>query len=215
MFSVQVRFTKELSMKSGILTLLFFSLSWQAQAFMTVQESNEVTPAGKFKVGLEPQLRTSNGSGGNFTGFFDAPINEELSTRAVLGTGDMDFVAGGSLKWVPVPDYGNQPSLGGKFGAYYTREANENLWFFRVEPILSKKLPSEIGTFIPYASVPLIFNNSTESNETGIQLAVGSEYWNHVADNMTFGAEVGFDVKDSFSYISGYVTIFLDDTRPK
>lgn len=182
-------------------------------AFMTVQESNEITPTGQFKLGFEPQARLSDGSGFNFAGFFDLPVNEEMSARAHLGSGDTDFFAGGSFKWVPVPDYANQPSIGGKFGLIHWRESDHTFFTFRVEPLISKKFQTETGTFIPYAALPLMFNSGHEMNKTSFQLAGGSEFWHPDADNMTFGAELGLNLKDSFSYISGYVTIFLEDQR--
>lgn len=201
-------------MKKGVLGLFAFCIALQAQAFMTVQESNDVTPMGKYKLGVEPQIRTSDGSGANFTGFFDAPINEEMSARALLGTGDTDFVVGGSFKWVPVPDYENQPAVGGKVGAYYWRESDENYTTIRIEPIVSKKIQTEIGDFTPYAALPIMFNSGKGYDKTGVQVAFGSEYFHSEADNMTFGLETGLDAKDSFAYISGYVTIYLDDPNP-
>lgn len=201
-------------MKKGFFSLLAVFFALQAQAFMTVQESNDITPMGKYKLGVEPQLRTSNGNGMNFTGFFDAPINEEMSARALIGSGDTDFVAGGSFKWVPVPDYGNQPAVGGKIGGYFWRESDEGYFTVRVEPIVSKKLHTEIGDFTPYGALPILFNSGKDYNKTGVQLAAGTEYFHSEADNMTFGAELGLDAKDSFSYISGYVTIYLDDAHP-
>jgi hypothetical protein len=188
--------------------------SSQAQCFMTVQESNEITPAGQYKIGVEPQFRTSNGNGFNFSGFFDAPLSDAVSARAVMGTGDTDFLVGGSLKWVPVPDYQSQPAVGGKVGLNYWRENTESFFTFRFEPIVSKKFQTDVGVFVPYGALPINFNSGKDNNGTGIQLAVGSEYLHSRADNMTFGAELGFNAKDSFSYISGYVTIYLDATRP-
>lgn len=184
-----------------------------AHAFMSTQESNEITPKGKFKLGFEPQVRTSNGTGTNFSGFFDTGINEQMSARAYVGSGDTDFALGGSLKWVPIPDYERQPAIGGKFSLINWREKSESFFTFRIEPIVSKKLSTEIGTFIPYASLPVMFNTGNDYNKTTAQVAFGSEFLHPEADNMTFGAELGFDAKDSFSYISGYVTIFLDDNR--
>jgi len=185
----------------------------QSQAFMTVQESNEVTPTGKYKLGAEPQFRTSKGTGFNFGGFFDMPINEQSSFRGSVGTGETDFVAGTSLKWVPIPDYGKQPAIGGKVGAFYWREASENFFTFRIEPIMSKKFETTMGFFVPYAAVPLMFNTGKDFNKTTMQVAFGSEFQHPEADNMTFGLETGVDAKDSFSYVSGYVTIYLDDQR--
>ncbi len=195
------------------LTLVLF-LTTQTQAFLTVQESNEIAPVGKYKLGIEPQVRTSNGSGSNVTGFFDAPVNEELSLRALVGTGDTDLVTGGSVKWVPYPDWENQPALGGKASAIFWREANQSYFTYRFEPIVSKKFETKIGTMTPYGALPVMFTTGDGTTVTAFQLAGGVEYLNPKADNMTFGVELGTSMKDSFSYISGYVTIFVDEIKP-
>lgn len=201
-----------MNMKSLVLMALLLgqSLAW---GFMTVQESNEITPADKFKLGFEPQARLSDGSGFNFAGFFDIPVNEAMSARAHVGSGETDFFFGGSFKWVPVPDYGRQPSLGGKASLIHWRESNHSFFTTRIEPILSKKFETEHGIFIPYTALPIMFNSGNNYNKTSFQIVGGSEYLTEKADNMTFGAELGLNAKDSFSYISGYVTIYLEDLR--
>lgn len=201
-------------MKSRLIFTALLLASLPSGAFMTVQESNEITPAGKYKIGMEPQVRLSDGTGINFTGFFDRGINDEGSFRAWVGTGDTDLTAGGSLKWVPFPDYGSQPAVGLKVGGSYWREHDENFFTVRLDPIVSKKFESDIGLFIPYVAIPVMFHSGQDKDQTGIQVAAGTEFLHTEADNMTFGAEVGFDAKDSFSYISGYVTIYLDEARP-
>jgi hypothetical protein len=59
-----------------------------------------------------------------------------------------------------------------------------------------------------------MFNTGKDYNKTSMQVAFGSEFRHPEVDNMTFGLEAAFDAKDSFSYVSGYVTIYLDDQRP-
>ncbi len=203
------------ALRLSILTLILTAAALPAWAFLTVQESGEITPKGKYKLGAEPQYRTTNGSGFNFSGFFDMPFSDETSIRGTVGTGETDFVAGTSLKWIPVPDYGSQPAIGGKLGAYYWREASENFSTVRIEPLISKKFSTTAGNFNPYAALPVMFNNGKDYNKTTMQVAFGSEYTHSEADNMTFGLEAGLDAKDSFAYVSGYVTIYLDDQRSK
>jgi hypothetical protein len=191
--------------------LLFFS--GPAFAYLSVQESNEITPAGKFKLGFEPQIKLSRGSGANFSGFFDAPINDEMSGRVILGAGDIDIFAGASFKWVPIPDYRNQPAVGAKVTGVFSKDNSDNYVSFGLAPIVSKRFDSEYGVLTPYASLPVNFVNGKSTTTTHINVAVGSELMPISADNMTFGAELGIDLKDSFSYLSGFLTIYLDDKR--
>lgn len=96
-----------------ISALLFFS-SQNSHAFYETGESGEIAKEGTYKIGLMPQLRLSDGSGMNFTGFFDRALNDESSLRIHAGLGETDFYMGGSYKWIPIPDYKNQPAIGGK-----------------------------------------------------------------------------------------------------
>lgn len=194
-------------------SILFFSL--YSEAFMTVQETAEISPMGQYKIGVEPQLKTSDGGGFNFSGFFDAALSEETSIRAQAGFGDTDFMAGGSFKWVPVPDYDRQPAIGGKTSVITWREASTNFVTFRIEPIVSKKFETESGLFTPYASLPFMFTSGNSKNTTGIQVAGGTEYHNSKWGNTVIAGELGIDAKDSFSYISAYVTFYLDDIKMK
>lgn len=201
--------------KFSLLFSVLILSSFSAQAFMTVQETAEISPLGHYKIGLEPQLKTSDGGGFNFSGFFDAALSDETSIRAQLGFGDTDFMAGGSFKWVPVPDYENQPAIGGKASVITWRESSLNFVTMRIEPIVSKKLETAHGLFTPYAALPFMFTSGNSTNTTGIQVAGGTEYHNPNWGNTVIAGELGIDAKDSFSYISGYITFYLDDIKPR
>lgn len=202
-------------MKHGLVSVLFLFCASNSMAFMTVQESNEITPAGKFKVGAEPQLRTSDGSGFNFSGFFDKSLSDSVSLRGQIGTGETDFSTGGSVKWVPYPDFDKQPAIGGKLGATFWREGSDSYTTFRIEPLVSKKFDTDIGLVIPYAAFPIMFNNGNNYNKTSLQIAAGAEFHHPETDNMTFGAEFALNARDSFSYISVFATIYVDESDKK
>lgn len=198
-----------LAIISGLFSL--FLLSNPAHAIMTVQESAEITPLGNYKVGIAPQGITSDGGGFNLAGFFDAPINDQASYRLHLGTGKTDFFGGGSVKWTPFPDFENQPAIAGRLGLIGGRDENVSMFILRFDPIISKKVESDIGLFVPYGSIPINHITIDGTSETTVQLVGGSEFISNRLENVTFGAEVGFDMKDSFSYVSGFATIYLDE----
>lgn len=203
-------------MKNYILiSIISLFLSSSALGFMTVQETAEISPMGKYKLGLEPQLRLSDGSGFNFSGFFDAALSEETSARVAAGFGDTDFFGSGSFKWVPVPDYEKQPAVGGKASIITWRETSVNFVTFRIEPIVSKKFETEHGLFTPFAALPVGFTSGNSKNTTGIQLAGGTEYHHPDWGNTVVAGELGINAKDSFSYISAYVTFYLDDIKTR
>lgn len=191
------------------LSLLF--LQFQAKAYFEVGESAEISKPGMFKVGVMPQIRLSGGSGMNFTGYFVAPVDEEKSYRLQAGGGDTDFYASGSFKWIPIPDYKNQPAIGGKVEAIFGREGGDSLVSLRVMPLISKKFEIHHGTLIPYGAVPLSYTTFRSTTESQINLVAGAEFITPQAQNMEFGGELGLNGNKSFSYISGYVTLFLDE----
>jgi len=202
-------------MKKMILTalVLTFITSAQAFAFMEMAESGDVGGQGAYRVGLIPQVKTSDGSGANISGFFDTGLNDETSARLWLGSGDTDLLLGGTVKWIPIPDYNNQPAVGGRVGAFFFRKSSESFTTFRFDPLISKKFETDLGLLTPYAAVPIMLVNHNSSSTTELQLTLGSEYVHPDVKKLRFGAELGFDVKDSFSYISAYVSIALDDLK--
>lgn len=194
-------------------SLFFILMAEVSQAYLSVQESGEIGQVGNYRLGLEPQAKLSSGGGANLTGFFDAPLNEESSFRGLVGFGDRDFYVGGSFKWIPIPDYENQPAIGGKFSVITSREASVNFVSFRLDPIVSKKFQTDQGLFIPYAAIPVTVTNGDSKTITGIQVVGGTEYVKPEWDATFLGAELGIDAKDSFSYLSVYVSFYLDDIK--
>lgn len=201
-----LRFFRQLT--SLVLCLL---LTTPAQAFFETAETGEISRVGTYKLGAMPQIRLSEGSGMNFTGFFDTPLREDQSLRILLGLGETDFYTGGSFKWIPIPDYLNQPALGFKIEALYGRKSSDSLVSFRFHPIVSKRFSTDHGVFTPYGSLPVGVSSYRSSTDSQINLVIGSEYTNLELHNIDFGAEIGMNALKSFSYISGYVTFLMDE----
>ncbi len=201
------------SMTAFIVTLAMTLLTSRSHAYLTVGESAEVNPTHIYKAGIEPQIRLSDGGGLNLTGFFDRVINDSSSFRVHAGVGDTDFYTGASYKLIPYPDFNDQPAMGGRVSAIFGREGSENFYTFRVEPLISKKFDSPHGLFTPYGAIPLMFTNYKSKTETQVQLTGGVEYSNPQLPKLVFTGELGLNIKDSISYVSASVTMFLDDLK--
>ncbi|WP_413287784.1 hypothetical protein [Bdellovibrio sp. HCB337] len=188
-------------------------VSSSAMAYLTISESAEIPAATNYQLGFEPQFLTNEGGGANATVFFDAPMSDSTSTRLWLGAGVIDFNVGATFKYVPFPDVDNQPGIGFRGGAFYARNSSENVLTLQVAPIFSKKVDTENGLFIPYAAVALDFTSTKEKNFTGSQIMFGTEYKTPEIPKMFFGLEAGFELNDSYSYISGTVTFPFDSSK--
>ncbi len=194
-----------------LLSILLVSSS--SLAYLTISETAELPAAGYYQVGFEPQFFTNAGGGANLTGFFDAPFTDSTSGRLWLGTGAIDFNAGASFKYVPFPDVDRQPGIGFRTGGFFSRKGSENFLTLQLAPIFSKKVNTENGLFTPYTAIALDFTNTKEKNFTGSQVMFGTEYKTPEVPKMYFGLEAGFSLNDSYSYISGTVTLPFDSSK--
>lgn len=196
-------------MKFAKYFVLVLFLSSNAHAYLSIAESAEVLPVGKYSLGVEPQFLTNKGGGTNLNVFLNGSLNESTSARVTIGAGAIDFNAFASVKWVPFPDVDNQPAMGIRAGAGLARDGDENLLQLQVAPLISKKYETEYGLTVPYVAVPVAFLNTKEENYVASNIAFGSEY-THPEVIGTFGAEVGLDLNKSYSYISIFATFPFD-----
>jgi len=188
----------------SFLTFLFFGL--QVQAFLTIGESGDMVEANHYRLGLEPQLRISNGSGGNLGIYVDGAINDEWNWRAEMGTGDTDFWFTGSAKWIPIPDFKKQPAIGLRLDASLGRDHNDSFSVFRVAPMVGKGFETEVGRFTPYIAVPVGIWATRGTSDNISHFVIGSEGKFEEAKGYLFSAEMGFNMSKAFSYISGTVS---------
>jgi hypothetical protein len=184
----------------AMVCLKFFSAH---AGFLTVNESGELAPQEKILIGLEPQIRVTDGSGFNGAAFFDTGLSDEWSTRVKLGGGYDDLFGAFSLKWVPIPDFKNQPAIGVRADSSLGRKEGDSNWTFRLSPIVSKGFDLDEGKVIPYAALPLGILARKGSSKSITHLVLGSELLLISLPKSRVSAEVGFNLNNSFSYISG------------
>lgn len=182
------------------LVVAFFTFQL-ASAYYSVLETGQITE--HYRITASPQAILTGNDGLNVSGRFDFPILEDLSGRAVLGLGEVDVFLGGSVKWVPIPDYESQPAFGVIGGVFFARDESVNFTTLRLAPIASKQFDTQIGLLTPYASLPfgMVFYKSTTASP--INLTFGSELAAAGFEEVKFLLEMGFKLnKDSFTYIT-------------
>lgn len=194
-----------------VFPIMLMLFTHSAFAYYSNLDTGEVLKEGEYKALAETQLLTDDTTGVNFVGRFDTWMSEELNFQGVLGFGEIDTQIGGFVKWVPFPDFDQQPAIGFKAGGLYARAANENEISFRVTPFISKAFSTDIGTFVPFASLPTGIRTINGDVDTPIQIALGTEWKTYNFEKLRFLVEAGFDVKDAFSYLSFAVSLHIDD----
>ncbi len=199
------------------ISLFFLSLGLLLQTpalanYLTIGESGEVIGEGQNRIGATPQFFTNEGGGMNIGAFMDMGWNEAMSSRFSLGLGKVDFNLGASLKYIPFPDVDQQPAIGIKTALFFARVASENITTLQLAPMVSRKVDSDIGLFVPYVAVALNLNSSSK-NTTGTQFILGSELKHNEIQNFLFSAEVSFNLKDSYSSVAGFVSLPFDSSK--
>ncbi|MCB0394662.1 MAG: hypothetical protein KDD25_08885 [Bdellovibrionales bacterium] len=195
--------TYDREMRKIILILGLIFCSSQSFAFYSVMESGDIVPEGSYRISAYPQHNLT----GDYSGLsailgVDTAINESTSVRAQVGTGAVDFIFGGSAKWVPIPDVDNQPAIGGAFGLTYGTKDGESILAFRIHPIVSKGFDVDFGKVVPFASLPTGLTFFDGHTYYPLNLVAGSELIFTELENVRFQAELSFDLHDSFSWVA-------------
>jgi hypothetical protein len=196
-------------MKSIFVFILLITASIQkASAYMTVAESGELVPENQFRVSIEPQVNYFD-----FSGHFDTGVAEDAQVRVSAGMGSTGYHFDFFYKRIPYPDYDDQPAIGYKFGASFARESNSSVVTPIFYPLISKNIIIKKDRWTPYASLPIGVSVFQSRSSTPIRFVAGVEYVPTSVENMQFGGEIGFNVKDSFSYASGYVSFYFEPSE--
>ena len=180
----------------------FFLLPINAQAYYTVQDTGDLLKENEQQFATELQLITTGDTGVNFIGRYDRGLDEETNLRFEAGVGTTDFAVGGYIKWVPYPDFESQPAIGFTFGAHLARFEDEMEIAGRIIPFASKQFETDIGRLTPYAALPIAFSNYNDESSNPFSLVLGSRFRHQDFNQCDFTAELGFDLSDSFNYLS-------------
>lgn len=188
-----------------LLSLLLL-LPVKSFALLTVLDTGEIIESGKYKLGVQVQGVTDEPGGLNFSGHVYLPVSSSWNLRFHAGTGHTEFNVGGGLKWIPVPDINHQPAIGAIMEIEWASDNNFDILFARVSPLISKTFRWEYGAMSPYAAIPIgihhMFDADRNKTDMFLQLALGVELDFEAFDNFSVIGEGGFDLKDSFNYVS-------------
>ncbi len=187
-------------------------VSHQAQAYFSTIDTGELIAPDKYQVSLEPQLIFNRYEGFDIVGRVDTGLTEATGLRGILGFGKVNFQIGGMYKWVPFPDVAGQPAIGLDAGVILARIDENTEFNVRLHPLISKRLESEIGDFVPYASLPLGVSVRKEKTVVPLQIAGGTEFRPLNLPRISFFAELGININEAFSYVSLAAAYRFDDS---
>lgn len=182
-------------------------------SYLSLGESGEILPEGSFQVGAAPQFLTNNDGGFNIGAFLDAAWTDSLSSRFILGAGEVDFYVSGSAKYIPFPDVDKQPAMGLKLSLWYAREGSENINTIHLAPMVSKKYQNDYGLFVPYAAYGISNYSIDGDSKTGDQFFIGSDWKTPDLENVNMTFEGAFSLKDSTSSLSFFISVPFDDKK--
>ena len=183
---------------------LILSPTWAMTSTMT---SGHILPSETFALVGEAQIITTRPhNGGSLIAHTHYGFNESINFIGSLGLGTNTQV-GAKIKWIPFPDYENQPALGLIAGFNYsTFTALDDIRIY-MSPIISKEFVIPSGSITPYTSLPISLSSQSRPNndreiKAPIRLAFGSELNIDAMEGWILLSEVGLNISDSLTYIS-------------
>ncbi len=193
------------------LTLLF---SQNVFAYGSTIMNGEILTENNYNINTDLQYLTETEENGViFNGRFDMPFTEEINLRAVAGFGEVDIHAGGYIKWMPIPDFDQQPAMGVLAGLHYADLGKFNEFSIRVHPYISKSLTFDVGSLSPFIALPMALTLVDGETNIPVQLQLGTEVKIRQLKHIAFIAELGIDVDDSFTYFSLGMSFHFDSEQ--
>lgn len=197
-----------LALRNGIIASILLS-PLTAFSFLSTIDSGELVPINQYRLILESQL-----SPYNLSAHFDAGISDSSQLRVSLGSGETATHFDFSVKYIPIPDVDDQPAIGYKVGALFaTEKENASSLALRFTPLVSKTYEINKNHWTPYIALPLGVSIQKDTSKVPMHFAIGTELTLHTLPDMQVGAELGANLRDSFSYVSAFVSFYFEPSE--
>ncbi|MEC9282779.1 MAG: hypothetical protein VX642_08705 [Bdellovibrionota bacterium] len=199
------------------LPILFSLLYVQPSlAYFSLMDSGDILAEGQYTLTTEAQLVTSGDDGLNIRAHLDQGYDPSSQFRFSLGTGTNAYQAGFLYKWVPIPDYENQPAVGFIAGVTMAENSSDTVLALQLKALTSKNFVTPYGYVSPYGGLSLAIEVTNALNGNPAQLILGSRYQAENWSRSFLMAEFGFEIADAFSYLSvGLQYDFNENALPK
>jgi len=187
-----------------LVTLFFLSafISYPSWGYLTVLESGEPLTKSEMHIGFAPQFMSGDRTGSNGVLNLRTGLAEGQDFSAQLGGGDIHFWTTLSTRWIPIPDYDDQPAIGLRFDVTIAKIGSENSGAIRVAPFTSKRFRSDVGHIEPYIYLPIGLSILGGTYDNLSSLVVGSQLMIEDLQPVFFYGETAFNMKNSVSYFT-------------
>lgn len=189
-------------MKHLMILLATLTVSLNSYGYLSLMTTGDVTPQNNFRLlgYLEAAFDTYDGVNVNARGIYG--LAEDLEVDIEVGVGEFDVMLGAFLKWVPIPDYDNQPAVGVRAGLSYIDTDKTSQTSVVAMPFVSKAINTDHGRITPYGGVPFGINSNSRDTDFTARLALGAEYIHPDYQTMRIYGEVDFELSKSFNSIN-------------
>lgn len=188
--------------RQNFLIFLMLTLSFNANAFLETVDTGELVGKDSYRAYGGINAIFNDVEGVNVMGRISTGILEESEVQLELGFGSVDFNVGAYYKWVPIPDYENQPAVGIKIGGHYGRIANNDLVNISGVPLISKKFKTELGDFSPYGALPISLHFISGKTNLGLAANLGTQWTTLRWDDIHFFLDIRLELIETFSAVS-------------
>lgn len=192
-------------MKSVKYLLIFLTSLFciNATAYYSLVDTAEILGNEQYTFTGESQWVTSGENGLNFRGHLDQGLTDSSQMRFTLGTGVNRLQAGFFYKWVPIPDFGDQPGFGIIYGAMYSKIDGDSVLGIRLKLVSSKIFRLNDDSIVkPYGGLASGLSVTSKKDLYPLQVIVGSQYRPPQWKTVFLMAEAAWGSNDAFSYLS-------------
>ena len=195
----------------SLLKIIF--LASQASAYLGLLTDGQILEPGVQGIGAESQFVFNKNDGINFAGHYETGLSDSLEFLADAGLGATDFFLGGNLKFVPYPDYEDQPAIGFVFGGTYANEEDDGYVTIQFKTFISKQYRFDYGDISPYAALSYGVTMTNEDDaEDPFHFIIGAKYKHFEWKDIFLYGELGTSLDEAFNYIS-FKLVFLFDSK--
>jgi len=201
--------TAKCLLKRALLIVFSFGTTFAHAGVFDLPNFND---PGQWSLGAEADIVLTKGTGAAFNFKPKYGINDLMNLQVMLGTGvgDRKFRMGSTLQLEWFPDFEKQPGIATPVFIEYYRIQDDALVSFGTKPMIYKTFAGleDAQFFTPFLAFPLGWNLRDSNAVFFSQIAFGTMFKLPKNDHFKLTVEAGFELKDSYTYISGGMTYF-------